>query len=167
MDMTPYLAGIGIGVLSWITFLLSDKPLGCSTAYAQTFGMIECRIRGAAALEKPYWKAVKPAIEWQWMLVAGVVIGSFLAATLSGEFTLLWVPSTFSAAFGESIPLRLVVALIGGMLMGIGARWAGGCTSGHGISGALQLSVASWIAVICFFVAGIATAMVMYGVAAP
>ena len=167
MDMTPYLAGIGIGVLSWITFLLSDKPLGCSTAYAQTFGMVERRIRGAAVLEKPYWKKVKPAIEWQWMLVVGVLIGSFIAATLSGEFSLLWVPSTFAAAFGESISLRLIVALIGGVLMGIGARWAGGCTSGHGISGALQLAVASWIAVICFFGAGIATAMVLYGVLAP
>ena len=164
MEMTPYLAGIGIGVLSWFTFLLSDRPLGCSTAYAQTFGMIERRIRGDAALEKPYWQKVKPVIEWQWMLVVGVVIGSWIAATLSGEFDLLWVPATFSAAFGESVPLRLAVALIGGVLMGIGARWAGGCTSGHGISGTLQLAVASWIAVICFFVAGIATAMVMYGV---
>jgi uncharacterized membrane protein YedE/YeeE len=163
MDMTPYIAGIGIGVLSWITFLLSDKPLGCSTAYARTFGMMEQRIRGDATLEKPYWQKVKHAIDWQMMLVAGVVIGSFISATLSGEFDLLWVPATFSAAFGESIPFRLIVALIGGVLMGIGARWAGGCTSGHGISGTLQLAVASWIAVICFFIAGIATAMLIYG----
>ena len=42
------------------------------------------------------------------------------------------------------------VAFGGGMLMAFGARLAGGCTSGHGISGTLQLNVASWISVICF-----------------
>lgn len=40
-------------------------------------------------------------------------------------------------------------------LMAFGARFAGGCTSGHGISGALQLNVGSWIAVVCFFIGGI------------
>jgi len=47
--------------------------------------------------------------------------------------------------------------------MGLGARWADGCTSGHGISGTLQLSLASWIAVICFFAAGIIAAGLIYG----
>jgi hypothetical protein len=46
--------------------------------------------------------------------------------------------------------------------MGIGARWAGGCTSGHGISGTLQLAVSSWLAVLCFFAGGVATAMILY-----
>ncbi len=46
--------------------------------------------------------------------------------------------------------------------MAFGARTAGGCTSGHGISGALQLSVGSWVALICFFVGGIGTAMLLY-----
>ena len=48
--------------------------------------------------------------------------------------------------------------------MAFGARMAGGCTSGHGISGTLQLSVGSWIAVVCFFVGGIATALLMFRV---
>jgi len=56
------------------------------------------------------------------------------------------------------------VALLGGLLMGFGARWAGGCTSGHGISGTLQLSIGSWLAVMCFFAGGIATAMVLFKV---
>jgi len=49
------------------------------------------------------------------------------------------------------------------MIMGLGARWAGGCTSGHGISGTLQLSVASWVAAICFFAGGIVTAGLLFG----
>ena len=58
----------------------------------------------------------------------------------------------------ESHVLRLLAAFVGGLLMAFGARLAGGCTSGHGISGTLQLSVGSWIAVICFFIGGIAVA---------
>jgi uncharacterized protein len=52
--------------------------------------------------------------------------------------------------------------LAGGAIMAFGARMAGGCTSGHGISGTLQLAVGSWISVICFFIGGIAVAMMMY-----
>ncbi len=46
--------------------------------------------------------------------------------------------------------------------MAFGARLAGGCTSGHGISGALQLSLGSWIALVGFFVGGVPTAMLLF-----
>ncbi|MDN7023346.1 hypothetical protein FGU65_00270 [Methanoculleus sp. FWC-SCC1] len=167
MDWTPYLAGLGIGILSWFTFLLSGRPLGCSTAYARTSGMIERAIRGDAVLEKSYYRKFVPQIDWEWMLVLGIVIGAFITAIMQGEFALIWVPSTFEAAFGSSSLLRLAVALVGGVLMGLGARWAGGCTSGHGISGTLQLAIASWIAVVVFFVSGIIVAFLLYGVIAP
>jgi hypothetical protein len=48
--------------------------------------------------------------------------------------------------------------------MGMGARWAGGCTSGHGISGTLQLAVSSWLATLSFFAGGIVTALLLYKV---
>jgi hypothetical protein len=47
--------------------------------------------------------------------------------------------------------------------MGFGARWAGGCTSGHGISGTLQLAVSGWLAVVAFFASGGLTAYIKYG----
>ncbi|HIH26596.1 MAG TPA: hypothetical protein HA256_01120, partial [Methanoregulaceae archaeon] len=37
---SPYIVGAGIGVLIWTAFFLSDRPLGCSTAYAKTAGMV-------------------------------------------------------------------------------------------------------------------------------
>ncbi len=58
------------------------------------------------------------------------------------------------------------MAFGGGVLMGLGARWAGGCTSGHGISGTMQLALSSWIAAACFFAGGIAGAMLIYRVLA-
>ena len=127
---------------------------------------IERLFRGDKVMEKPYYKKVAPVIDWQWMLVLGVVIGAFLSSQLSGRFQLQWVPEKWAETFG-TLPLpRLIVALAGGILMGVGSRWAGGCTSGHGISGTLQLAISSWLATICFFVGGIATAMLIFRVLA-
>jgi uncharacterized membrane protein YedE/YeeE len=159
---SPYAVGIGIGVLSWLTFVLSDKPIGCSTAFARTSGMIERLFRGNKVLEKPYFKEFAPRVDWEWMLVVGAILGSFTSAKLSGQFKLDWVPSMWAAAFGPRPVTRVAVALLGGVLLGFGARWAGGCTSGHGISGTLQLAVSSWLAAICFFIGGIAAAFFIF-----
>jgi hypothetical protein len=161
---SPYAVGIGIGILSWLAFLLSDKPIGCSTAFARTSGMIEKFFRGSKVHDKPYYKQFAPTIDWEWMMVIGIVLGAFFSSILSGQFSFEWIPSIWQAEAGGHIPTRWVVALLGGIIMGFGARWAGGCTSGHGISGTLQLAVSSWLAAICFFVGGIITAMFIYKV---
>jgi hypothetical protein len=159
---SPYVVGAGIGILSWITFLLSDKPIGCSTAFSRTSGMIERLIRGSLVAEKPYYKKFSPTIDWEWMLVLGIFFGALLSSHLSGQFQLVWVPARWYETFGNTPVHRWVVALAGGTVMGIGARWAGGCTSGHGISGTLQLAVSSWLASICFFIGGIITAELLF-----
>jgi uncharacterized membrane protein YedE/YeeE len=164
---SPYAVGIGIGLLSCVAFLLSDKPIGCSTAYSRTSGMVERLFLGGSVAEKAYYKKFAPSIEWEWMLVVGIFIGGFLSAKLSGQFQTVWVPAKWALSFGDTPVLRWVVALIGGVIIGIGSRWAGGCTSGHGISGTLQLAVSSWIAVLCFFIGGIATAMVLFHIFLP
>ncbi len=161
-NWSPYVVGICIGILSWFTFLISDKALGASTAFARTSGMLEKLIKGNKVEDREYYKLFKPEIDWEWMLVLGVIIGSFISAKLSGNFNIEFVPEYWSLHFGDTPILRLFTALIGGFFMGLGARWAGGCTSGHGISGTLQLAVSSWIAVIFFFIGGIFTATLLY-----
>jgi len=163
---SPYAAGIGIGILSWLTWLISSEPIGCSTSFARTAGMIEKLFRGPKVGNKLYYQEVKPEIDWQWMLVVGVVIGALISSMLSGDFNLQWLPPLWSNNFGASVPLRLVVSLGGGMLLGFGARWADGCTSGHGISGTMQLAVSSWISAVCFFIGGILMAHFLFGVIA-
>ncbi len=161
---SPYAVGVGIGVLICLSFLLSDRPIGCSTAYARTSGMIERLFRGAVVEEKPYYKQFPLVIDWEWMLVAGAVIGGFLSAVLSGDFRMEWAPAKWMETFGSAPLLRWFWAVIGGILVGFGARWAGGCTSGHGISGTAQMAVSSWMAVVCFFIGGIASAMLIFRV---
>jgi len=160
---SPYAVGAGIGVLSWLTFLLSDKPLGCSTAFARTSGMIEKLFRGRKVEDRPYYRKFAPVIDWEWMLVLGVFLGALVSSLTSGSFELTLQHPRWVSHFGDSPVARLVVALAGGVLMGFGARWAGGCTSGHGISGTLQMALSSWIAAISFFAGGIASAWLIFG----
>lgn len=159
--ISPYIVGIGIGILSWFAFLLSDKAIGASTAYARTSGMIE-KIFNKKTLKKAYYKKFPPKIDWELMLVIGIIMGSFISAQLSGEFKLIWIPNLWQSTFGTNILTRILVALIGGIIIGFGARWANGCTSGHGISGTMQLAVSSWLAAISFFIGGIITTMIMF-----
>ena len=164
---SPYAVGIGIGILSWLSFLISGKPIATSTTFARIGGMIEEGISGEKVKQRPYYKKIKLKINWQMMLVVGVVLGSFLSALISGDLQFdVWVPSLWASAFGESVVLRVLVALAGGVILGFGSRFAGGCTSGHGISGTLQLAVSSWISAIMFFIGGIITAHIIYHVIA-
>jgi hypothetical protein len=163
---SPYAVGIGIGVLSWLTWLISKKAIGCSTSFARTAGMIEKLIRGKQVENEPYYQEVKPTVDWQWMLVVGMIVGALISSLLSGDFSWQWVPARWAAAFGTNPLNRTLVALVGGILLGFGARWAGGCTSGHGISGTMQLAVSSWISSICFFVGGIAMAQILFSLIA-
>lgn len=161
---SPYIVGIGIGILGWLAFLFSDKPIGCSTAFVRTTGMFERLFLGADVDKKPYYQLFPPVVDWEWMLLVGIFIGAFISSKLSGEFRLQLVPDIWAASFGASAILRVIIALAGGVFIGLGARWAGGCTSGHGISGTLQLAVSSWLAAIFFFIGGIITAMIIFHV---
>ena len=162
-EWSPYAVGVGIGVLSWLAFLLSDHPLGVSTAFAKTAGMIERGVRGPQGTQRPYYQKISLDIDWKWMLIVGLLLGAFVAAWLGGTIRWEWVPAMWESRFGSGLGARLAVALAGGVCVGFGARWGRGCTSGHGISGALQLVLGSWLAALCFFLGGIITAFALYG----
>ena len=164
---SPYVVGVGIGVLSWFAFLTANQPLGVSTAFEHTAALGEKAVAPQAAEANEYFdkKATEgkpPKIGWEWMLVLGVFVGAYLSSRLSGDRSPETVPALWRWRFGGSPAVRLAAAFLAGAVMMFGARLAGGCTSGHGISGTLQLSVGSWIAVICFFVGGIAVAMPLF-----
>ena len=159
---SPYVVGAGIGVLSWLTFYFSDSPIGASSFYAQVSGFIGKLFAKRHTESLAYFKDNPPRVDWEFVFVVATIAGGAIAALTGGEFANEWLPPMWVARFGDSIALRAVVAFGGGILMAFGARLAGGCTSGHGISGTLQLNVASWIAVVCFFIGGIAVAMLLF-----
>ncbi len=161
---SPYAVGIGIGILSWLSFLLSDSPLSCSTALSQTSGLVERIFHGKKVMERDYYKEYPPVLNWKLMLLIGIVLGGFLAAKSANAFQTAWVPQLWAQTFGPALLPRLIVGFTGGVLMGFGSRFADGCTSGHGISGTLQLAASSWLSVVFFFIGGIVTAMLIYRV---
>lgn len=159
---SPYLVGAGIGVLSWLTFSISDKPIGASSFYAQLAGFLGKLFAPRHTTSLTYFKDKPPRVSWGFVFVISIIIGGMIAAVSGGEFANEWLSPMWVARFGDNVALRAAVAFPGGMLMALGARLAGGCTSGHGISGTFQLNVASWITVVCIFVGGVAVALPLF-----
>lgn len=165
VSWSPYQAGAGIGVLSWLTFYFSDKPIGASSFYANVAGLLGRQLAPEHTAKLKYFQEKPPKLlNWDSVFILAAILGAYLAATTAGDFAGRWLPPLWEERFGQdSLHLRLGVAFGGGVLMAFGARAAGGCTSGHGISGTLQLALSSWIMVISLFIGGIATALLMYG----
>lgn len=160
---SPYLVGVLIGILTLSTLAISKKTVGASSAYGDLAGLIGKAIAPRHIASLKYFQDHPPGFSWTFVFIAATIVGAFLAAWSGGELTGSYLQNLWVARFGpDSAGLRTLFALTGGILIAFGARLAGGCTSGHGISGTLQLAVSSWISVICFFVGGIATAMLIY-----
>ncbi len=160
---SPYLVGGLIGLLTLVLLSMFSRRLGASSGYADIAGLAGRGIAPNHTNNLAYFRENPPSISWTLVFVVGIVVGAFLAAWTGGETTGVYLQNLWLARFGEdSLTLRTATSLVGGMVMAFGARMAGGCTSGHGISGTLQLAPGSWIAVVAFFIGGIVTAMLLY-----
>ena len=165
---SPYVVGAGIGVLSWFAFATADNHLAITLQYEHIAAMLQSVLAPDAAQADGYFAAraaegLEPKIGWYMMLLVGVFLGARLSAWLSGDRPSYDVPPLWRWRFGERPAHRFAGAFAGGALMVFGARVAGGCTSGHGISGSLQLAVQSWTFIVLAFAAAIATAFVLFG----
>ena len=164
----PYLAGSLTGVLLVLSVLVSGKFLGASTTFARSASVIEQTV-GIDTSTVAYFTTSKGKYgpsslpDWQLMFVIGIIAGAFLASKLSGDFKFQAVPDMWKERFGTSPAKRAVVAFIGGAIALFGARLAGGCPSGHGLSGLAQLSLSGFIALIAFFIGGLICANLIYG----
>jgi len=159
---SPYLAGALSGFVSIGSVWFVGKYLGASTTFVRTAGMLEKIFAPERVAKMPYFIKEAPIIDWQWMVVLGIAIGSFIAAVSSGTFKIKPLPDLWESKFGPSIKKRAIVAFIGGIIAMFGVRLADGCPSGHGLSGGLQLSVSGYIALVCFFIGGIVSANILY-----
>ena len=132
---SPNVVGAGIGMLSWFAFATADHPIGITTAFENTAALAEKAAAPQVEQTNPLFKkkaeeGKSPKIEWEWMLVAGVFLGSWLSAKLSGDRTERSIPPLWQWRFGSSVAKRFAGAFFGGALMMFGARLAQGCTAG-------------------------------------
>jgi uncharacterized protein len=161
----PYLVGAALGVLSWIVFAVVNTPLGISTPISSVASLCANPIMGSENVAgNAYWTKFPFKWDYHMLFLVGTFLGSLLSVLTSRSFRLEAVPSTWGARFGRSSPKRLVAAFVGGIIIMFGARMAGGCTSGHGISGSLQLALSSWVFFLTLFAFGVLTAFVLFGI---
>lgn len=151
MDLLPdrlawYIAGPLMGLTVVGLYALANKPLGATTAYSETLMFFRRR-------------AFEP---WRVSLFAGLISGAFLAA-LSRD-GLSW--NLDYGTLGDLIPLAALAPLLlgAGLIMGYGARWSGGCTSGHGVRGTSSLSPASLAATGTFMATAVAVTALLHAV---
>lgn len=132
----PVIGGLFIGMGQLSSVLLARKPVGVSTAYEESGKLIWDTLRG----KKP--SALPDSI----VFALGIMAGSLT--------TMLSVPAT-REALARSEEVSLPLTLIGALLLVFGARIAGGCTSGHGISGMASMGLSSCISVASMFGTGL------------
>jgi len=123
---SPYLAGALAGIVMILSVWITGKYFGASTTFVRSAGMIE-KIFSAERVEKmDYFIKEVPKIEWQWMFVFGIFMGSLISSTTSRSFKWKAVPDIWEDRFGPGKMKRAVVAFIGGMVAMFGARLADG-----------------------------------------
>ena len=164
----PYVAGALAGVLATASVLVSTKMLGkakylgASTTFVRAAGLTESAVAPKHVENNAYYQSKKVKVDWQFMMLAGILIGSFTASLADRSFKLESIPPKWADRFGSKVGTRAIAAFIGGIIAMFGARMAGGCPSGHGMSGLMQLSVSGFIAMAGFFGGGVAVAHLVY-----
>jgi uncharacterized membrane protein YedE/YeeE len=145
----PILAGVIIGLLQIPSILWIESPLGTSTSYCTVAGCVAHGLDSNVDKNAPYFANFFGINECGKMgLVAGMATGGFLSATLSN------IPKEILVN-----PMPIPVVFVGGILLVFGARLAGGCTSGHGLSGMASLSISSFVTVASMFAGAMITAL--------
>jgi uncharacterized membrane protein YedE/YeeE len=170
-----YVAGPLIGLMIPLLLLLTGKAFGVSSSLKH---VCAATVPAGAEYFRYDWKAKGL---WNLLFVGGILLGGVLAVQLLGgggptgisaatksdlralglsDFTGLVPPELFSWSSLSTLPGLMAIGL-GGFLIGFGARYAGGCTSGHAIMGMATFQRASLTAVIGFFVGGLITTYVV------
>lgn len=155
------IGGVLLGLLVTAAVALQG-PIGVSTAYVTTDALAVNAVAPQAVGQNAYLSSVGAKLSAEWLAVAGMAVGALLASVLSRSRTKEKVPSMWRARFGPRTALRFAAAFAGGFLILFGARLAGGCTSGHVISGMSQLALSGAVFAAAVFSAGIPTALFLY-----
>jgi uncharacterized protein len=156
--MNPYLAGVLLGLVLFAAFFITGNGLGASGGFQRILAWVEDLIVPNHVNTNGYLAnyaggSKNPLDLWIVPLLIGVPIGGFISSWFSGRFIV-----RTGKGPGISVKTRWTFAFIGGAIMGFGARFARGCTSGQALSGGAVLSVGSWAFMFAMFAGGYAVA---------
>jgi uncharacterized membrane protein YedE/YeeE len=157
----PYVAGVALGLVLLTAFVVTGRGLGASGAASRVGVTALDSVASSHVNSNAYMAKAKegnrhPLDSWFVFMALGVILGGFVAAFSAGRLQKEVIRGPRISSRN-----RLLLALGGGALMGVGARLALGCTSGQALTGGALLSVGSWIFMMAVFAGGYAFAMVV------
>lgn len=136
-DRSWMIAGIGIALLNTFVFQYADRPIGASTFFPYVADNI------SGVVNNDYFKQISKSGSWEVLFLAGGLLSGLLISMLRKEFKIRMIHDNWKKYKGDSFGKRAFWSFIGGFILIFGARMAGGCTSGHVISGGMQLAASS------------------------
>ena len=139
-----WVSGPLIGLTVPLLYLLAGKAFGISTSFQQLGAM--CAPNSKFEYLRKHDRA---SHLWTLIFVIGIALGAFVASSFLSAEPVSLLPDMFRNPAGAA------KLLFGGLLIGFGTRYAGGCTSGHSITGIANLNWPSLLATICFFAGGL------------
>jgi uncharacterized membrane protein YedE/YeeE len=147
----PYFGGLLLGLLIAATFYVTGRGVGATGGTKATVvTAVNTVAPEHAGNQEFYSKYVdedkNPMENWLVFETLGIIIGAFLSGSIKGRvnFRVQHSPKITSRT-------RLIFALAGGLLFGVGSQFARGCTSGAALSGSTVLSLAGFITMIGIF----------------
>lgn len=152
--MNPYLAGFFLGLVLLAAFFLSGRGLGASGAMKSVVVATVDSVAPEHAAESTFYskytgEGKSPMVSWLVFLAVGLIIGANFSGIVSDRMK-------FTIEKGPRIKngTRLMMAVLGGILFGIGSQLGRGCTSGAALSGMAVLSTAGYLSMISIFGTG-------------
>jgi len=151
-------AAVGLTVLNGVLVLpsMAGHPMGASTA----FPFVAMSLSGLGS--ETYWHKIAEPGAWEFWFLVGAFLAGLVFSVVQGTFRIVSVPGLWRKYYGPNPGKRFFWAFIGGFLLLFGARMAGGCTSGHIISGGMQLAASSLLFAVTVFVAFLMTGRYFY-----
>ncbi len=146
----PYISGFLLGLVLLAAFVIMGRGLGASGAFTSLLAVGMDNVAHAHIADNHFYAKYlggeNPLKDWLVFEVIGVLLGGFISAALARriKITIEKGPRTTNAK-------RLIFAIIGGALMGIGAKLGLGCTSGQALTGGALLNAGSWAYMMCVF----------------
>lgn len=137
-------------MIDWTNFTPVSALVGgvMIGAAAAAFALLNGRIAGVSGILAGLLRPAPGNTAWRVAFIAGLVLAP-------------WVYAVFAPLPESTIEAGYPVAVLAGLLVGIGTRYGSGCTSGHGVCGVARLSRRSVVATACFMAAGFATVFVV------
>lgn len=153
------ITGIALAFLNTIVFSanMSNRPIGASTTYPYVADLI------LEATENDYFTKIKTSGNWELIFLTGAFLAGLIISLVKKDFKLNLIHSNWKKYKGTSQFNRIFWAFIGGFILIFGARMAGGCTSGHVISGGMQLAASSLVFAVFVFISLLVTGRLFYG----